>query len=410
MNYTDLASPDFYRDPYPFYQRLRQAGNLVPIAPRTLITGHADIARTVLGDRKMGKNYLEAVRTRYGEDGVNQPVFRALSKMLVMMNPPAHTRLRALLMKAFNARQIDLLRDISQSAADELIDAFEASRSIDLVSEFASPMPIRIICKVMDVPVDHAPMLGADVGRLAQALEAAPLSAEQVAAANAALENIERYFKAVIATRREHPGTDLISTMLSINDNGETFSENEIIWNVIFIFAAGHETTSNMIGNALIALHRHPDQLDKLRAHPELLTQAINECMRYDSSVQIVQRVALEDTDVHGVAVPKGTIVLLSLGATNRDPMQFDQPDKLLIERPESSNPPLVFSGGIHYCLGARLAMFELETALGTILRRLPGLRLTNLDSLQWHPRNTLRGVTSLLARVDQHPLAAPQL
>ncbi|MFM0290501.1 cytochrome P450 [Paraburkholderia megapolitana] len=407
MNYTDLASPDFYRDPYPVYQLLRQAGNLVPIAPRTLITGHADIARTVLADRKMGKSYLEAVRTRYGEAGVSQPAFQALSKMLLMMNPPAHTRLRALLMKAFNSRQIDLLRDISQSTADELIDALEANRPIDLVSEFAAPMPIRIICKIMDVPLDHAPTLGANVGRLAQTLEAAPLSPEQIAAANTALENLEHYFKDIIATRRSHPGTDLISTMLSINDNGETFSENEIIWNVIFIFAAGHETTSNMIGNALIALHKHPDQLEKLRARPELLTQAINECMRYDSSVQIVQRVALEDTDIHGVAVPKGTIVLLSLGATNRDPMQFDQPDTLLIERPESANAPLVFSGGIHYCLGARLAMFELETALGTILRRLPDLRLTNLDTLQWHQRNTLRGVTSLLARTDQRPLAA---
>ncbi|PCE21932.1 cytochrome [Paraburkholderia acidicola] len=407
MNYADLASPDFYRDPYPFYHRLRKAGNLIPIAPRTLITGHAEVARIVLADRKMGKSYLEAVRTRYGEAGISQPIFQALSKMLLMMNPPAHTRLRALLMKAFNARQVDLLRDISQSSADELINALQANRPIDLMSEFALPMPIRIICKIMDVPLDHASMLGADVSQFAQAFEAAPLSPDQIAAANAALENLERYFKDVIATRRAHPGTDLISTMLSINDNGETFSENEIIWNVIFIFAAGHETTSNMIGNALIALYRHPDQLEKLRARPELLTQAINECMRYDSSVQIVQRVALEDTDVHGIAIPKGTIVLLSLGATNRDPMQFDQPDTLLIERPESANPPLVFSGGIHYCLGARLAMFELETALGTILRRLPDLRLTNLDSLQWHQRNTLRGVTSLLARIDQHPLAA---
>jgi cytochrome P450 len=397
MNYTDLASADFYKDPYPLYQRLRQAGPLVPIAPRTLITGHSDVVRALLVDRKMGKEYMEAVRTRYGEAGVHQPVFQALSRMLLMMNPPAHTRLRALLMKAFNARQIDLLREILQSSADELIDALPADQPFDLVSQFALPMPIRIICRMMDVRVDDAPMLGAEVGRLAQALEAAPLSADQLASANTALSNLEAYFKDVVAARRGKPGTDLISTMLSVNDNGDTFSEDEIIWNAIFLFASGHETTSNMIGNALIALHRHPHQLDKLRAHPELLTRAISECVRYDSSVQVVQRVALEDTEIGGIAVSKGTIVLLSLGAANRDPAQFDEPDRLLIERPESSSPALMFSGGIHYCLGARLAMLELETALGTVLRRLPELRLTNLEELQWHPRNTLRGVTSLL-------------
>jgi cytochrome P450 len=398
MNYTDLASPDFYKDPYPLYQRLRDAGQLVPIAPRTLISGHFDVIRALLVDRKMGKAYMEAVRSRYGEAGVQQPVFQALSRMLLMMNPPAHTRLRTLLMKAFNARQIDLLREISQSTADELIDALPAGQPFDIMSQFALPMPIRIICRMMDVRVEDAPMLGADVGRLAQAFEAAPLNADQIAMTNTALSNLEAYFRDVVAARRRKPGTDLISTMLSVNDNGDTLSEDEIIWNVIFVFAAGHETTSNMIGNALIALHRHPDQLDKLRAQPELLTRAVNECVRYDSSVQVVQRVALEDTEVEGIAIPAGTIVVLSLGAANRDPSQFDEPDTLLIERPESASPALMFSGGIHYCLGARLAMLELETALGTVLRRLPELRLTNLAELQWHPRNTLRGVVSLLA------------
>jgi cytochrome P450 len=362
------------------------------------VTGHHDIIEALLLDRKMGKRYLDSIRVRYGEEGVYEPVCQTLSRMLLSMNPPAHTRLRALLMKAFNARQIEVLREVTQAVVDELIDALPWSRPFDLVSQFTLPMPIRIICRLLDVRVDDAPTLGTEVGELVQSLEAAPMNADQLANANAAALNLEAYFKDVVAARRRKPGTDLISTLLSVNDDGDTFTEDEIISNVILLFAAGHETTSNMIGNALISLHRHPDQLDKLRAHPELLPRAVSECMRYDSSVQLVGRTALEETEVDGVTLPKGTLVFMMLGAANRDPAQFDNPDKLDIERPVSTTRWIAFGAGIHYCLGARLATLELETALKKLLTRLPDLRLTNLDDLKWHPRNTLRGVTSLIA------------
>jgi cytochrome P450 len=398
MKFTDLSSAEFYKDPYPLYQRVRDEGRLVPIAPNAFMTAHYDIIQALLVDRKMGKGYLDGIRVRYGDEGVHQPVFQTMSRMFLQMNPPAHTRLRALLMKAFNARQIELLRKITQAVADELIDALPADRPFDLVSKFAVPMPVRIICQLLDLRVDDAPMLGAKVGEMVLSLEAAPLDAGRLAGANAAARDLEAYFKDAVAARRRKPGTDLISTLLSVNDNGDTFSEDEIIANVILLFAAGHETTSNMIGNALIGLHRHPDQLDKLRARPELLPRAVSECMRYDSSVQVVQRIALEETEVDGTPLPKGTIVLMSLGAANRDPARYDKPDELIIERAGSMDRAIMFSAGIHYCLGARLATLELETALGTLLTRLPDLRLRNIHDLQWHPRNTLRGVTSLIA------------
>jgi cytochrome P450 len=398
MKFNDLSSAEFYRDPYPLYQRLRSEGRLVPIAPNTFISGHYDIIDALLVDRKMGKGYLDGVRVRYGEEGVHQPAFQALSRMFLMMNPPAHTRLRALLMKAFNARQIELLRETSQAVADELIDALPKDRPFDLVSEFAMLMPVRIICRLLDVRIEDAPMLAAEVGKMVLSLEAAPMDPDQLAIVNAANLNIEAYFKEIVAARRKKPGTDLISMLLSIEDGGDTFSEDEIVSNVVLLFAAGHETTSNMIGNALISLHRHPGQLDKLRAHPELLPRAVSECMRHDSSVQLVTRMALEDTEVDGIAIPKGTILFLLVGSANRDPARFDKPDELVIERTENANRSIMFGGGIHYCLGARLATLELETALGTLLTRLPNLRLTNIDDLQWHARNTLRGVTSLMA------------
>jgi hypothetical protein len=186
--------------------------------------------------------------------------------------------------------------------------------------------------------------------------------------------------------------------LLSVEENGERLSEQEVISNVILLFAAGHETTSNMIGNSLVALHRYPDQLALLKARPELLPKAVSECMRYDSSVQFLTRVALEDTEVNGIALPKGAIVFMLLGAANRDPQRFQEPDRLLIERPGSGNRLIMFGGGIHYCLGARLATLEIQIALGTLLARLPDLQLLNTQDLRWYPRNTLRGVESLMA------------
>ncbi len=361
MKFTDLSSAEFYKDPYPLYQRIRDEGRLVPIGTNMFVTGHHDIIEALLLDRKMGRKYLDSIRVRYGEEGVHEPVCQTVSRMFLLMNPPAHTRLRALLMKAFNARQIEVLREVTQAVVDELIDALPWSRPFDLVSQFTLPMPIRIICRLLDVRVDDAPTLGVEVGELVQSLEAAPMTADQLANANAAALNLEAYFKDVVAARRRKPGTDLISTLLSVNDDGD-------------------------------------DQLDKLRAHPELLPRAVSECMRYDSSVQLVGRTALEETEVDGVTLPKGTLVFMMLGAANRDPAYFDKPDKLDIERPVSTNRSIAFGGGIHYCLGARLATLELETALKKLLTRLPDLRLTNLDDLKWHPRNTLRGVTSLIA------------
>jgi cytochrome P450 len=398
MKFTDLASAEFYENPYPLYERLRAEGRLVPIAPNTFITGHYDIIDALLVDRKMGKGYLDSVRTRYGEEGVRQPAFQAMSRMFLMMNPPVHTRLRALLMKAFNTRQIESLRETSRAVAAELIDALPANRPFDLVSEFAMLMPVRIICRMLEVPIEDAPMLAAEVGHMVASLEAAPLDAERLARVNQATLKVEAYFKEVVTARRKRPGTDLISTLLTVEDDGDTFSEDEIVSNVVLLFAAGHETTSNMIGNALISLHRHPDQLAKLKAHPELLPQAVAECMRHDSSVQVVTRMALEDTEVDGMAIPKGTFMFLLVGAANRDPARFANPDALVIERPENTSRSIMFGGGIHYCLGARLATLEMENALEALVTRLPDLRLTDLDHLQWHPRNSLRGATSLMA------------
>lgn len=397
MNLQDLSTPEFYRDPYPLYEKMRARGKLFNVAPHILMTGHYDMIDAMLLDRRMGKGYMESIRVRYGEQGPAQPIFQGLARMFLMMNPPVHTRLRALLMKAFDARRVDGLRQVCQEVADELIGAFPRGQAFDLVPAYSQPLPVRIICRLLDIPVEDADMLERDVGQLVQALEAAPLAAPTLAQVNAAMLKVEDYFRGVVEARRRRPGEDLVSVLLSVREDGQGLTEDEIVSNVILLFVAGHETTANMIGNALIALHQHPDQLRLLAQRPELLPKAINECMRYDSSVQFLTRVALEDTEAGGIALPKGSIVFMSLGAANRDPGRFAEPDRLSIEREETGNRLLSFGGGIHYCLGARLAAMELQIGLGSLLDRLPGMRIVDLDDLQWRKRNTVRGVEALV-------------
>jgi cytochrome P450 len=392
LKLTDLTSTEFYRNPYPLYETLRQAGKLVPGAPGILLTGHYDIVNALLLDRKMGKGYMQSIVARYGEKGPRQPAFQALAKMFLMMNPPEHTRLRSLLMKAFDMRSIETLRTITQRVADELITAFPADAPFDLVSGYMQPLPVRIICRI------DAMALGETVSRLVASLEAAPLNDAALAKVNDAAQTLESYFKDVVHKRRLNPGTDLISMLLAVDEDGVRLSDDEIVSNVMLLFAAGHETTANMMGNALISLHRHPAQLDMLKQSPELLPRAIAECLRYDSSVQFLTRMAIEDTEFDGIALPKGTLVFMFLGAANRDPQRFPDAEEFIIDRPQTDNRLIMFGGGLHYCLGARLATMELQIAIQSLLARVPALRLLNLEELRWHPRNTLRGVESLMA------------
>jgi cytochrome P450 len=397
VKFSDLSSPAFFENPYPFYEQLRAEGAVVQLAPNVVLTGRYAIIEALLHDRRMGKTYMQSVAARYGESGRDQPVFRALSRMFLMMNPPTHTRLRGVLMKAFNARQIDLLRTVAQSTAENLINALKPGVEFDLVSDYLLPLPINIICRLLDVPLEDGVSLGSAASHLGNALDSAPLNAERLAAANEATLTLQRYFANVVEQRRLKPGNDLVSALVRAEEAGESLNDDEIISNVLLLFVAGHETTSNMLGNTLIALHRQPEQLALLQRNPSLVSRAVAECLRFDSSVQMIVRTALEEVEVEGVALASGTMVFMMLGSANRDPGHFSEPDQLNIER-SLQGKLLSFAAGIHHCLGARLATLELETGLGTLVSRLPDLRITNLDALQWRQRNTLRGVESLKA------------
>jgi hypothetical protein len=398
MQIADFASPAFFTNPYPLYERLRAAGPLVNLMPEVWLSGRYSVVEALLRDPHMGRDFMARTRQRYGEEQIHGAVFQALSRMLLFMNPPHHTRLRGLLMKAFNAKWTDEFRRLAQASADKLIDGFANARAVDLVNGYAVPLPIEVICSLLNVPKQDVGMFAGATRSVIRALEMAEMSGAEIDHANSAALQLEAYFAKVLRQRRRAPGNDLVSLLLCVEEGDDRLSEEEILANIILLFIAGHETTAAMIGNALIAFYRHPEQLARVKADPMLLPDAVAECLRFDGSIQMTARTALEDIHIEGVHLHKGAFVYLSTGSANRDPARYADPDRFIIDRAERTMHPYTFGGGVHYCLGARLASIELEVALGTLFESLPDLQITNLGRLHWRQTNTFRGVESLMA------------
>lgn len=396
MRFTDLTSPTFQVDPYPVYARLREGAALKSLLPGLWISGRHDVVEACLRDRRLGRAYADTIRGRYGAAVADAPMFKTIERMMLLMNPPEHTRLRALLMHAFSAHQVESFRRLSEDAAHRLVDRFAARGEADLVAEFALPMPAQVICAMLDVPVELAAAFTADSDTIVQALEIVTLNKAQIEAGNAAVARLVDHFLPIVRDRRGHSGDDLISRLIRAEEGESRLTEDEIIANIILLFVAGHETTANQIGNALVALARHPVERERLRADPSLAPAIGRECLRYDVSVQMAGRIALEDLEIEGTPVRRGQVVLLCLGAASRDPDRFPDPDTFRLDRPDTART-IGFGGGVHYCLGARLAAIELETALTVLDERLPGLTV-DLDSLRWRARNTVRGPETLRA------------
>jgi cytochrome P450 len=329
---------------------------------------------------------------------MEEPIFRSLSHMMLQQDPPDHTRLRGLVVKAFTARRVEDMRPRIQEVVDQTLDRIIPQGRMDLIEDFAFQLPVTIICDMLGIPEEHREVFYAgsrDGGRI---LEPVPMTPEEIQKSNARNMMSQVYFQQLFELRRKSPGDDLTTQLVHAEEDGSKLSNEELTANIILLFGAGHETTVNLIGNGLLALHRNPDQLALLKANPALITNAIEEFLRYDSSVQLTGRVALEDIeDLGGKRIPKGESVHCLLGSANRDPAVYpDRPDRLDITRP--SVRPLSFGGGIHFCLGAQLARIEAEIAISTLLRRLPELRLDDAENPEWRPTFVLRGLKRLPA------------
>jgi len=320
------------------------------------------------------------------------PLLRNLSGWALISDPPAHTRLRALVNKAFTPRLTEQLRPRIQAVADQLIDDLRGQDPVDLIPALANPLPVLVIGAMLGLPPEDRRRLKSWSDDLAHFLGAAAPTPELAGAALRCVVELEAYFRDAIAERRKHPGPDLISALLAAEENGSILHEQELLSTCTMVLFGGHETTTNLIANAIHLLLTHPEQLAKLRSDPELLPLTIEEVLRFESPVARMGRVATEDIVWHDLTIRAGDKVWLSMAAANRDERQFLAPDSFDITRRD--NRHLGLSVGPHYCVGASLGRAEAQIAVGTLLRRFPRLALDG-DA----PRSdnvTIRGFTRL--------------
>ncbi|MFE3451074.1 cytochrome P450 [Nonomuraea sp. NPDC059194] len=360
-------SPEFSADPYAVYAGLRAKGPVHPIdfppGASSFVIVDYEYARPALNDPRLSKSLTNG--PEWFRDAVSQqnPV---LADNMLMSDPPDHTRLRRLVQKAFTPRRIEQLRPRVQHITDELIDSFDGDR-IELIDAFAFPLPIIVICELLGVPDADRADFRAWSGTLVNPV----LTEEQARDNEAASTALRGYFEALIAERRAKPTDDLVGALVTSTE----LSEQELVSTLALLLIAGHETTVNLIGNGMLALLRNRDQLDLLRAEPDLLPNAVEEFLRYDAPVERgTFRIALEDLEIAGTPIPKGSFVHVSIGAAGRDPSVFEQADDLDVTR--SDNRHVAFGHGIHFCLGAPLARMEGQIAFGSLLRRLPDIEL----------------------------------
>jgi cytochrome P450 len=390
-------APEFIANPYPHYHRLRAVDpmHLTPFGFYAA-SRHADAA-TILRDKRFGKDFAGRMTRRFGPQVMDEPIYRSMSHWMLQQDPPDHGRLRGLVVRAFTARRVEDMRPRIQAIVDEIIDRVASRGQMDLIGDFAFRLPVIVICDMLGIPEDHREIFFGSSRAGGRLLDPAPLTRAEIDEQNNYNLASAEYFRGLFELRRRQPGDDLTTQLVQAEEEGNKLTNEELTANIILLFGAGHETTVNLIGNGLLALHRNPDQLRLLIDDPGLMPNAIDELLRYDSSVQVTGRTTLEDIDdIGGIAMPKGQSVICLLGAANRDPAVYADPDKLDIKRADIR--PLSFGGGIHYCLGAQLARIEGEIAIATLLRRLPKLRIDDLDHPDWRQTFVLRGLNKLPA------------
>jgi cytochrome P450 len=385
--------PAFRKDPYPFLHRLRSEDPVhwSPVGFCWVLTRYEDV-RTVLGDRNAGIGLDRLAKIPALQPVFAEPYNQIIKTQILAADPPSHTRIRGLLAPVFTTARSDGLRAHTQRAVDRLIEARAHERRMDFITDFAYPLPFTVICDLLDVPLSERAPLEDYTHKLMRTTDPTPMTPREVNGANEAATGFRDYFMALAHSRRGNPGDDLFTLLVRARDEGQVDDE-EMIANTILIFCAGHDTVVNLFGNGLLALHRHPDQLELLRRDPSLVKNAVEELLRYDTSVQIARRVAFQDFWLGGKLIRENDYVLCSVGAANRDPAIYPDPDRLDVTR--KNIRPLSFGGGIHYCLGAPLARVEGDVVFRTLVERLPSLRLETLDP-PWHQNTFVRGLSSL--------------
>jgi len=392
----NIVSAEFKADPFPFFALLRASEpvyrtTLPDKTPVWLLSRYDDVT-ALLRDERFTKNRRSALtKEQLRKLPWTPPMFRPLERNMLDLDPPDHSRLRSLVHKAFTPSLVEQMRSRSQAISDELLDRIVGNGEMDLINDFALPLPMTIITEILGVPrKDHHKF-----HKWSQAVVSLTSPSPTLRVIPSVWRFI-RYLRHFFKLRRCDPQDDLVSALIKAEEAGDKLHEDELLAMVFLLLIAGHETTVNLIGNGTLALIENPNQMRQLQSEPSLIKPAVEELLRYTSPVfTTTERYAREDTTIRGVTIPRGEMTLGVIGSANRDENVFENPNELQISR--DPNRHLSFGQGIHFCLGAPLARMEAQIAFTTLLQRVPNLRLTQpSNSLHWRPSIFLRGLTAL--------------
>jgi cytochrome P450 len=393
LSLVRLLEPEVLANPYPLYHKLRSEDPVHwdRFLHTWVVTRYPDVLNVLhsfSADRTPSPEQLTAM----GLSGLNA-IAKVMVKQMLFMDAPAHTRLRGLASVAFTPQRVRMLRTHIQEIADDLLDRVQGRGQMDVIADFAAPMPAIVTAEMLGVPTeDHSDLKkwSADFAEMLGNFQHNP---DRIPRVLESTNNLTNYFRDAIAGMRENPREGLIHSFMTAELDGDRLSEEEIIANCVVTMVGGQETTTNLIGNGLLTLMRNPEQLARLRDNPNLIPSAVEELLRYESPSQHTGRIAREDVEIGGKQIRKGQAVMAIMAAANRDPERFPEPDELILDRPD--NKHLAFGWSSHFCFGAPLARLEGQIAFETILRRLPNLEVVP-GPLTWRTNSGLRGLTAL--------------
>jgi len=399
----NILNAEFLKNPYPVYAELCREAAIHQIqlnGPRWALVRHAECSTFLRDVRLSASGRIGALLSRLGPEGRTKfaVLERSLEMWMLLRDPPEHTRLRKLMNKGFSPAAIEGLRTQIESVVDQMLDAepFVGAAQIDLIHHFAHPLPVRVIAQMLGVPasmkqqfIEWSDCIAHFVG--------SEVSDETAGATQDAVIALTSYFRGEVGERRHHKGTDLVSLLIDIEEDGEVLTEEELYAQCVQLLFGGHETTRNLIGNGLYNLLENPAELSELRRNPEMIRTAVEELLRYESPVQLATRVAKEEMEIAGTQVRPGEAVIFLLAAANRDPRKFENPDKLNLKR--IKNDHLAFGAGAHFCIGNLLARLEAQVSILKVLQKYPKMRLSDKPP-EWVPNFAVRGLKSLVVTV----------
>jgi pimeloyl-[acyl-carrier protein] synthase len=394
LSLYQLLDPEILANPYPLYRRLRDEAPVHwdPFLHAWVVTRYEDVS-TVLHTFSANRTPTPEQLAALGMERVG-PIAALMVRQMLFLDPPEHTRVRMLAAKAFTPRRVEVLRGHIAEIADRLLDDIEAAGSVEIIGDLARPLPAIVTAEMLGLPIEDWPQLTDWSRSFAEMLGNFQHNPGRAAQVVTTVEDMTAYFQRAIDEQRERPRDGLLHALMTAEVDGNRFSDEEVIANTIITMVGGQETTTNLIGNGMLSLLRNPGQWELLKSDPSLVTSAVEELLRYEAPSQHTARLAFEDTELGGQQIQKRQAVIAVMGAANRDPERFADPDRLDLSRPD--NRHLAFGWSSHYCFGAPLARIEGQLVFEALARRLPTLHLDPDRKLTWRANLGLRGLDAL--------------